>query len=62
MNIYITKIFTKWHFNPDIMTTEKLISSSEIPMPAMTVCTPLLGRIENGNFSEILDLVSEWKI
>lgn len=54
--IYIRNIFIKWIFNPDIMTTEKLIQSMRIPLPAMTICSPLIARIQKGNFAELTEL------
>lgn len=39
---YISEIYLKWKFNPDIMTTERIVPSYEIPMPAITICSPLL--------------------
>lgn len=35
----ISRIYSKWNLQPDIVTTLKLKPSRELPMPAMTFCS-----------------------
>lgn len=44
LSLYIYELYMKYNFNPDITTTEKVISSNEIPMPAITICSPIIIR------------------
>lgn len=53
---YIYEIYIKWIFNPDILIAVKLIPSYQIPLPAITICTPLLARKDVANISEIYAL------
>ncbi|KAG5675947.1 hypothetical protein PVAND_005804 [Polypedilum vanderplanki] len=37
---YTYGAYKKWRINPDIATSIRQISSSNIPMPAITICQP----------------------
>lgn len=43
----------KWQYDPDIMTTERLIPSYDIPMPALTICSQLLVKKYKLDFLKI---------
>lgn len=58
---YTREIFDKWQYNPDIMTTNRLISSYEIPMPAITICSPLLARRSKIDFQPIYGNPASYK-
>jgi hypothetical protein len=38
---YTHVAYTKWHIQPDIATTVKQIPSSQIPLPAITICSSM---------------------
>jgi amiloride-sensitive sodium channel len=42
LTFYVHGVYIKWHIEPDISTTIRQISSSEIPFPAITLCQPTL--------------------
>lgn len=39
---YVREIYVKWNFNPDLMTTQKVIPSYKVSMPALTICPPMI--------------------
>jgi amiloride-sensitive sodium channel len=41
LTFYIHGIYRKWYIVPDIMTTVKKVSSSQIPLPAITICSSI---------------------
>lgn len=53
---YIQGIFVKWIFHPDILTTTKLIPSYQIPLPAITICSPVLSRNDKANLTDLYNL------
>lgn len=57
---YVRQIFIKWNSNPDIMTTVKLIPSYEIPMPAITICSPLVVKTEFYDQTKFLPNFDTW--
>lgn len=39
---YVREIFVKWKYDPVILKFERTIHSHMVPMPAITVCSPLI--------------------
>lgn len=52
---YVTQIYVKWKFNPDVITTQKSIPSYKVPMPAVTICSPLLARKSKVDFRAVCE-------
>lgn len=53
MAFYGRDIVSKWMFDPDIIQITNYKNIREIPMPAVTICSPLLAQrtfIEYGKF------------
>jgi hypothetical protein len=53
--INIFEIYDKWANNPDILTQQKSVPTVDIPMPAITICSPLLARKKMVDLVELRD-------
>lgn len=56
---YVRAIYVKWYFDPDILKTERMVPSNTVPLPAITICSPVVAsrshETENSS-AELSDL------
>lgn len=52
--IQTQSVFNKWYFEPDIAQTNRYVAASEVPAPAITICSPVAMRKGFANYSELM--------
>lgn len=56
MIFYARGIFIKWNYEPTIVQVIRLKNIREVPLPAMTICSPLMAKYDFASFGEFLKL------
>jgi hypothetical protein len=55
LSINIYRSFIKWKISPDIVRSSEMISSDRIPLPAITICNPVIVKNKFGNYGKFKD-------
>lgn len=52
MLFYARGILMKWMYHPNIVHFKNYMSIREIPLPAVTICSPLVAKADFANYGK----------